>query len=238
MSLARLAAGMLLAFALAVAPAPCALAQEPDPGPAPPKPLPAATLADTQVEWVASFSEALRLARETKRPIFVAFNMDAEVANDAMVKDVYRDRKFVEKSRKFVCVVASIFKHEEPVGAAGGPECARFGRIGCAQHKDCEIRAREALLGGTEVIAPQHVICTAEGTLLAVVPGLWPDRRALARLSRGTRPSPPHRPLIPAAPAAGSRGPAPRSSAPRLSPGSLRSSGRPRTRARRGWDSG
>jgi hypothetical protein len=31
-----------------------------------------------------------------------------------MVKDVYRDRKFVEKSRKFVCVVASIFKHEEP----------------------------------------------------------------------------------------------------------------------------
>jgi hypothetical protein len=165
MSLARLAAGMLLAFALATAP--CALAQEPDPGPVPPKPLPAATLADTQVEWVASFSEALRLARETKRPIFVAFNMDAEVANDAMVKDVYRDRKFVEKSRKFVCVVASIFKHEEPVGAAGGPECARFGRIGCAQHKDCEIRAREALLGGTEVIAPQHVICTAEGTLLA-----------------------------------------------------------------------
>ena len=81
-------------------------------------------------------------------------------------------------------------------------------------------------------------LAAAEGTLLAVVPGLWPDRRALARLSRGTRPSPPHRPLIPAAPAAGSRGPAPRSSAPRLSPGSRRSSGRPRTRARRGWDSG
>ena len=78
MSSARLAAGMLLVLALAVAP--CALAQAPDPGQAPPKPLPAATLADTQVEWVASFSEALRLARETKRPILVAFNMDSEVA--------------------------------------------------------------------------------------------------------------------------------------------------------------
>jgi hypothetical protein len=165
MGSARLAAGALLAAALALAPR--AHAQTPDPGAAPPKPLPAATLADTQVDWVASFPEALRLARETKRPILIAFNMDAEIANDAMVRDVYRDRKFVEQSRKFVCVIASVFKHEEPAGASGSPECARFGRVSCAQHKDCEIRAREALLGGTDVVAPQHVICTAEGTVVA-----------------------------------------------------------------------
>ena len=161
---ARLAAGALLFAALAVAPR--AAAQAPDP-PAPPKPIAPASLADTQVDWVASFPEALRLARETKRPILVAFNMDAEVANDAMVKDVYRDRKFVERSRKLVCVVASVFGHDQPAGASGNPECARFGRVSCAQHKDCEIRAREALLGGTDVIAPQHVICTAEGTIVA-----------------------------------------------------------------------
>jgi len=163
---ARLAACALVAAALAVPSRAAAQGTDPQ-APPPPKPIAAASLADTQIEWVASFPEALRLARETKKPIFVAFNMDAEVANDAMVKDVYRDRKFVERSRSFVCVIASIFKHDEPAGAAGNPECSRFGRISCAQHKDCEIRAREALLGGTDVIAPQHLICTAEGTVIA-----------------------------------------------------------------------
>lgn len=164
---ARPVARAFLAIALLFPARAVAQSNDPPPPPPPSKPIAAASLADTQVEWVASFPEALRLARETKRPILVAFNMDAEVANDAMVKDVYRDRKFVERSRKFVCVVASIFKHDEPAGASGAPECARFGRVSCEQHKDCELRAREALLGGTDVIAPQHLICTAEGTVLA-----------------------------------------------------------------------
>jgi len=161
--------------------APLSMGQDPPPNPAPqeppppqgpaPKPSPGpsakAALAETQAEWVASFPEALRLSRESKKPIFVAFNMDQEIANDVMVKDVYRDRKFVEKSRQFVCVIASVFKHDEKPTDAGTSECSRFGKIGCADHKECEIRAREALLGGTDVIAPQHVVCTCDGRILA-----------------------------------------------------------------------
>jgi hypothetical protein len=150
-----------------------AQAQDPPPAPAPgpQKPAPVspakAALAETQVEWTASFPEALRLARETKKPILVAFNMDQEIANDQMVKDVYRDRKFVEKSRKFVCVIASIGKHDEIPTDAGGTECTRFGKIGCAEHKECEIRSREALLGGIDVIAPQHLVSASDGRILA-----------------------------------------------------------------------
>ena len=172
MSHARLAAlatsvflSASLAFGQDAPPAP----QQPPPPAAPKAPVsPAkAALAETQVEWVASFPEALRLSRESKKPILVAFNMDQEIANDQMVKDVYRDRKFVEKSRKFICVIASIGKHDEVATDAGGSECSRFGKIGCADHKECEIRAREALLGGTDVIAPQHVVAASDGRVLA-----------------------------------------------------------------------
>ena len=170
--LAALATSVFLSASLAVGqdapPAP----QQPPPAPPPAAPKAPVSpakqaLAETQVEWVASFPEALRLSRESKKPILVAFNMDQEIANDQMVKDVYRDRKFVEKSRKFICVIASIGKHDEVATDAGGSECSRFGKIGCADHKDCEIRAREALLGGTDVIAPQHVVAASDGRVLA-----------------------------------------------------------------------
>jgi hypothetical protein len=169
--LAALATSVLLSASLCAQEPPPAPSPAPAPEPAPQKPAPVspskAALAETQVEWVASFPEALRLSRESKKPILVAFNMDQEIANDQMVKDVYRDRKFVEKSRKFVCVIASIGKHDEVATDAGGSECSRFGKVACAEHRDCEIRAREALLGGVDVIAPQHLVTLGDGRILA-----------------------------------------------------------------------
>jgi HEAT repeat protein len=146
---------------------PCAAGQSPPPQARPPAPAAPPGKNDTQVDWIANFGEARRLARESNRPILVAFNMDHEVANDAMVKDVYTDKKFVEKSRDFVCVIGSIADHEALVDADGQSVCSRFGRITCAQHKDCEMHAREELLQGDVVIAPQHVICAADGHVLA-----------------------------------------------------------------------
>ena len=148
---------------------PCALAlfAAPSRSQSAAKNAPPGAVADSQVEWVTSWADALRIAQEQKKPVFAAFNMDDEVANDEMAKTIYHDRRFVAKSREFVCVACSKFKHEETVDGGGAGRCNRFGHVSCAEHQKCEIRAREALIGGPIAIAPQHIIVTGDGKVLA-----------------------------------------------------------------------
>jgi hypothetical protein len=68
-----------------------------------------------------------------------------------------------------VCVIASVFSHdavEAERDGQQGSECARFGWITCAEHRQCEVKARAALVGKSENIAPQHVILSPGGDVL------------------------------------------------------------------------
>jgi hypothetical protein len=134
---------------------------------APPPPAAAPALDEKQIAWMPSYPEAVRRARDEKKPLLVAFNMDGEIACDALAETTYRDKKLVEKSRSFLCVICCTGKHEETVGADGVAQCRRFGRVGCADHRQCEVKASDALIGSDVVIAPQHVIVAPDGRVIA-----------------------------------------------------------------------
>ena len=95
-----------------------------------------------QIDWQNSLSEALALAAQQKKPVLIAFNMDRERANDRMVNDHYKDSAVIAISQKFVCVIASKFRHVEDFESV----CPRFGSTTCTGHIKCEIENRAGLI--------------------------------------------------------------------------------------------
>src|SRR5258707_296022 len=66
---------------------------------------------DRQILWQRSLDDALAIAQAEGRPLLVAVNMDGESASDRIVRERYRDPAFVAATRRFVCVIASAFRH-------------------------------------------------------------------------------------------------------------------------------
>src|SRR5688572_24309514 len=79
-------------------------------GARPPAPSPDAPDA-RQILWQRDLEQALALARAEDRPLFLAINMDGESASDRIVVENYRDPEFVAATRPFMCLVASVFRH-------------------------------------------------------------------------------------------------------------------------------
>ncbi|HET6204516.1 MAG TPA: HEAT repeat domain-containing protein [Planctomycetota bacterium] len=119
-----------------------------------------------RIAWRGDLPGALEKAKAEKIPIFIAFNMDGEQANDWTVEVAYREPKVVGRSRKFLCFAASKYEHE--TAREGDREvCARFGSVTCAEHRQVEKDARRLFLGGrTLVNAPQHLFVAPDGTPL------------------------------------------------------------------------
>lgn len=133
------------------------LAAAQDPAPSPP-PAPAAAAA---IRWEGEFDAALARAAAEKKPLFVAFLMDDEPANDETVKDHYRDPQIQKLLAHFVCLVGCLGEHRD---ADGG--CAKFPGLACSEHRAVEQKARERWLVGDTVCAPQHVFCDPQGNVL------------------------------------------------------------------------
>src|SRR5262245_30059657 len=79
-----------------------------------PAPRPAESPADPdarQILWQRDLDQALAVARAEGRALFLAVNMDGESASDRIVVENYRDPAFVADTRPFVCLVASVFRH-------------------------------------------------------------------------------------------------------------------------------
>jgi HEAT repeat protein len=146
--------GPLALWLCAVAAAPFAFAQTPAP------PAPAAAAAP-RIAWESDFDAALRRAQAEKKPLFVAFLMDDEPANDQTIKEHYVDPEIVELSRRFVCLVCCIGEHR---GEDGG--CTKFPGITCAQHQAIEKKARARWMVGDTVCTPQHVFCDGKGDVV------------------------------------------------------------------------
>jgi len=124
--------------------------------------------ADRQVDWIGDWAEAMKLAKDTDRPVMVCINSkDGEKASDATAKEIYHDPEFVALSRKFVMVVVSV-EHHWPKDA-----CPRFGKVTCAQHLACwkELAGKYGEQLATafaqgEMVSPQHAWIKPDGTLL------------------------------------------------------------------------
>ncbi len=127
----------------------------PAPGSTPGTPAPAAT-----IRWERDFDEALARAAGEKKPLFVAFLMDDEPANDQTIAQHYTDPQIVELSRRFVCLACCIGDHP------GDDGCAKFPGVTCAQHQAIEKKARERWMVGDIVCTPQHVFCDSNGEVV------------------------------------------------------------------------
>ena len=119
---------------------------------------------ELQLDWQSHWPNALRNARDVKKPLFVVFASDGE-GSEAAAK-LWREEKVAEKADAFVWVLASSGKHEQSAVDGGPLECLRFGRVGCADHQACLPAAARELIGAGEPLLPQQVICTGEGRIL------------------------------------------------------------------------
>lgn len=142
----------IVAFAFSLALAAAALAQ--DPPPAPPQPAPG-------IHWETDYDTALARAQKEQRPLFVAFLMDDEPANDETIKDHYKDPQIQKLLARFVCLVGCLGEHH-----GTDPGCTKFPGLECAQHQAVEKKARARWLQSDLVCTPQHVFCDPQGNEL------------------------------------------------------------------------
>jgi hypothetical protein len=152
------AALTFLALALALGLAAFAPASAPAPGGAP-------YAADRQILWQRSLDDALAIAKAESRPLLVAVNMDGESASERIVRERYRDPAFVAATRRFVCVIASAFRHSARDHDDEGRRipCPRLGEVTCGEHIALEPILFDRYLGG-ERIAPRHALILPDGT--------------------------------------------------------------------------
>lgn len=121
---------------------------------------PPAAAAAAQIHWEKDYDAALARAAQEKRPLFVAFLMDDEPANDQTIEH-YKDPQVCKLLANFVCLVASLGQH-----AGTEPGCARFPGIECQHHHAVEKKARQRWLVGDLVCTPQQVFCDPQGNVL------------------------------------------------------------------------
>jgi hypothetical protein len=120
------------------------------------------------VVWDHVYEDAQARAKTEKKPLFVAVNMDGEVANDRAAEKLYRDPRVVAVSGWTVNVVASRFEH-----VAGDKPCTRFDGVTCKEHRAVDGSVRSQVLrsdGEGYVIAPQHVFLAPDGGVILSVP--------------------------------------------------------------------
>lgn len=146
--------GPLVAAAVALLPAP-ALAQS------------AAPLA-----WSHDWKSAQESAAAAKKPILVVVMKDDEPGCDRMMEKVYADREVRKKLESFVLVPVSQATHkliEVERDGRRGPSCSQFVGSLCSEHQaiERELHARLAEPDAAgRVLAPQHLLFDASGTLL------------------------------------------------------------------------
>ncbi|MFH0946433.1 MAG: HEAT repeat domain-containing protein [Planctomycetota bacterium] len=122
------------------------------------------------VQWERDYEKGLQKAKDLDIPVFLAFNMDGERANENTALTLYRDPEFIKRTRQFVCLIASKDSHEsveEVVDGQARQACSRFGSVSCEEHLKVEIRASKEYVGRDTVITPQHILILPSGMVVA-----------------------------------------------------------------------
>jgi tetratricopeptide (TPR) repeat protein len=130
-----------------------------------PTPAQRAVPPERQILWQRSLEDALSIAKEEKRPLLIAVNMDGESASERIVREQYRDPKFVASTRPFVCLMASVFRHTPRDYDEQGRRipCPRLGEVTCGEHIALEPILYDKYLQGDR-IAPRHALILRDGT--------------------------------------------------------------------------
>ena len=120
----------------------------------------------TQIHWQRTLEDAVAIADEEQRPILLVVNMDGESASERIVREIYKDPAFVARTRGYVCLVSSVFRHAPRDHDDSGAriECPRLGEITCGEHIALEPILYDRFLGGDR-IAPRHAVLMPDGEL-------------------------------------------------------------------------
>jgi len=120
---------------------------------------------ERQIHWQRSLEDGLALAQAEKRPILVALNMDGESASERIVRERYRDPRFVALTRRFVCLPGSLFRHAPRDHTFEGQRIAspRLGEITSGEAILLEPILFDRFLG-EERVAPRHALILPDGT--------------------------------------------------------------------------
>ena len=123
--------------------------------------LAATSSATCQIKWTTDLDAAFARAKDEKRVIFVAINMDGERANAEMLAEHYRDGRLAKLSRQTVNIFCTQSKERRVSG------------VSVEQQHHCEVQVRERILKATPdtwVVSPQHLFLGPDGKILSSVP--------------------------------------------------------------------
>ncbi|MGH7152234.1 MAG: hypothetical protein ACREIU_16125, partial [Planctomycetota bacterium] len=159
---------------------------------------------ERQIHWQRSLDDALRISAAESRPILIAVNADGESASERIVRELYRDPKFVALTRRFVCLAASPFRHSPRdfdergpiVWRAGRAACPRLGEVTCGEHQALEPVLFDRFLGGDR-ISPRHALLLPTGEKAFDLTLIWDLREVERRLAEAADKAPPSPPAAP-----------------------------------------
>lgn len=144
------------------------------------------------IRWQRSFDAALKVSRQTGRPILVAVNMDGEIASEHFAGVKYRDPAIGELMAPYVCVIASVYRHTPRDYDERGQrvECPRFGTVTCGEHIAAETELYDKYFEGMRV-SPRHIALDLNGKEMYDVYYSWDTATVLTAYREGAKDFPP-----------------------------------------------
>src|SRR5262249_691438 len=111
------------------------------------------------IHWQRTWSDAVALSQETKRPILICVNMDGEPASEHYAGVRYAQPDTAKLYEPYVCVVASVYRHNARDYDEHGHRilCPRFGSVTCGEHIAIEPLLFAKYFDGKRV-APRHIM--------------------------------------------------------------------------------
>lgn len=118
-----------------------------------------------QITWQRTWEDALAVAQESGKAILVCVNMDGEIASEHYAGIRYRDPEIGTLYEPYVCVIASVYRHNpsDYDEAGNRVECPRFHGVTCGEHITMEPIVFDRFLDGTRV-APRHIMVELDGS--------------------------------------------------------------------------
>ena len=146
------------------------------------------------VPWQRTWEDALRVARETERPILVCVNMDGEIASEHYAGIRYREAESAKLLEPYACVIASVYRHTPRDHDAQGNRvpCPRFGGVTCGEHIAMESLLYEKFFDGQR-IAPRHILVELDGKETYDVYYSWDTATVFTAWKKGAENRPPPR---------------------------------------------
>ncbi len=146
------------------------------------------------VHWQRSWDDAVAVSKETGKPILICVNMDGEVASEHYAGIRYRDPSIVALYDPYVCVIASVYRHNPRDYDEQGRRipCPRFGTVTCGEHIWIEPTLFDKYFEGKRV-APRHIMVELDQKEVYDVYYAWDTQTIFTALKTGiaNRPPPP-----------------------------------------------